>query len=716
MTVAIGSNAGRFVEEQSALRSTARSIAEGVPSERLFASVTERTGTLHGADISGVIRFEPDETIVPVAVWSESGDRVLVPGRWPLAGHRVATTILRTSEAAREERWNEVSGPTAEVVRDKLGIRSSVGSPIVVDGSPWGALFVHSRRERRFPPEAESRLNRFTELLGTAITNARVLDNLRHVAAEQSALLRVAQLIARGHPAETVFAAVAEELGKLTNVAGAKMLRFEPEESAMFVASWGPLEAGIPAGRRLSFEGNSVTAQIFETGKPARLEDYVNTKGELASILNREGMQSAVGAPIHVQGRLWGALMVGSVQADPLPSQTEERIERFAELVATSIENVEARTQVEQLAEEQAGLRRVAELVAKDSPAEAIFSAVAEEVGSLLNVSSSAVLRFDDDGTLLVLAAWGVPDMGEQVGRRLPISGDNTAELVIKTGRPARMDDQQGARGEIAEIVRQLGITSTISCPVIVNDRTWGAIAVNSLEPGPLPPDTEERVSKFTDLVATSIANVQARADLAASRRRIVAAGDQARRRVERDLHDGVQQRLVSLSLGVRGAQAILSSDPDGASEQLSRINAGLADTLEDVREISRGIHPAILTEGGLEPALRALARRSTVPVDLRLNVPGRLAETVEVAAYYVVSEALANIARHSHASRGEIRADLSDGVLLVTISDDGNGNAEPSSGSGLIGLRDRVEALDGNFVLASEPGSGTIIDISLPL
>jgi signal transduction histidine kinase len=415
----------------------------------------------------------------------------------------------------------------------------------------------------------------------------------------------------------------------------------------------------------------------------------VNAKGRLAAHLHSEGMQSAVGAPIVVDGRLWGALLVGSVQTEPLPTDTEERIAEFAELVATAISNLEARAEVERLAEEQGGLRRVAELVATESSADQVFSAVAEEVGMLLGVSSSAVLRFDADNTVVVLAAWGVPDMGRQIGRRLPIEGDNTAALVLKTGRPARMDDQSTASGPIA---------------------------VNSLEPEPLPPDTEERVGKFTELVATAIANVQARADLAASRARIVAASDETRRRFERNLHDGVQQRLVSLALAVRVAQTMLPPDLDDPHQQLSRVSQGLTDVLKDLRELSRGLHPAILSEGGLDPALRALARRSAIPIKLRLKVNNRLSEPIEVAAYYVVSETLANVAKHARASLVEISAEATNQLLDLTIRDDGIGGADLNHGAGLIGLGDRVDALGGTIAIVSRAGQGTSIHVELPL
>jgi signal transduction histidine kinase len=270
--------------------------------------------------------------------------------------------------------------------------------------------------------------------------------------------------------------------------------------------------------------------------------------------------------------------------------------------------------------------------------------------------------------------------------------------------------------GPIAEIVRELQITSTISCPVVVNGRPWGAIAVNSLEPEPLPPDTEERVGKFTELVATTIANVQARADLAASRTRIVAAGDQARRRFERNLHDGVQQRLVSLTLAVRGAQAMIPAAMEDPHSQLARIGQGLTDVLDDLRELSRGLHPAILSRGGLDPALRALARRSAVPIHLQLKIDGRLSEPVEVAAYYVVSETLANTAKHAQASQAKVSAETKPGVLELTIQDDGIGGADLERGSGLIGLADRVDAFGGKIKITSPAGSGTLVHVQLPV
>jgi signal transduction histidine kinase len=232
----------------------------------------------------------------------------------------------------------------------------------------------------------------------------------------------------------------------------------------------------------------------------------------------------------------------------------------------------------------------------------------------------------------------------------------------------------------------------------------------------PVPPDTERRLADFTELVATAIANAQAQADLKASRARIVASADQTRRRIERDLHDGAQQRLVSLVLQLRAARAAIPAELGELAADLEQVTAGLVGALEELREFARGIHPAVLSEGGLGPALRTLARRSAVPVELQLRAAGRLPEPVEVAAYFVVSEALANAAKHAHASSVTVAAEAADGVLRVSVRDDGVGGADPTHGSGLVGLKDRVEALGGRVVLRSDPGAGTALTVDLPL
>jgi signal transduction histidine kinase len=278
----------------------------------------------------------------------------------------------------------------------------------------------------------------------------------------------------------------------------------------------------------------------------------------------------------------------------------------------------------------------------------------------------------------------------------------------------ARIDNYEDVEAR-ASFARGLELKSVVGAPIVVEGRRWGVMVAWSTSES-LPADTERRMAGFTDLVATAIANAESRAELKASRARLVAASDHTRRRFERDLHDGVQQRLVSLSLELRSAEAMT---PPGFGElegRLARIGEGLTSVLDDLRELSRGIHPAVLSEGGLEPALKALARRSAVPTTLDLDVDERLAERVEMAAYYVVSEALANAAKHSQASVTEIRVASGGGVLDLTIHDDGVGGADPAQGSGLTGLTDRVEALGGKVAIASPVGEGTSLHVELPV
>jgi signal transduction histidine kinase len=290
-----------------------------------------------------------------------------------------------------------------------------------------------------------------------------------------------------------------------------------------------------------------------------------------------------------------------------------------------------------------------------------------------------------------------------------------TSAEVFRTGRSARFSsgaDYWSSRdGPLAEAGKRLGIVSQVSCPIVVEGGVWGVITVNAGEE--LPPDTEQRLEKFTDLVTTAIANAEAKSELAASRRRIVAATDEARRRIERDLHDGIQQRLIALTFRAR---ALIRKPPDELPGIAAELSEGLKDVSDELREIARGIHPTILTEAGLGSALRALARRSSVPIDVDLELHERLPAPVEVAAYYIASEALTNVAKHAQANAVKLSAAHSNGVLTLEVRDDGIGGVDATRGSGILGLTDRVEALGGRFALESPPGRGTTISVEFPI
>jgi signal transduction histidine kinase len=331
-----------------------------------------------------------------------------------------------------------------------------------------------------------------------------------------------------------------------------------------------------------------------------------------------------------------------------------------------------------------------------------------------MHLPVAAVQRYEDDDTTTVTAAWSDRAHPFQPGTRWPYHASGLGGRVRQTGRTGRVKDYSNRRGAFAAQARELGLQSVAGAPIIVDGTVWGLVTIASTD-GPLPDQTEDRLAEFTELVGTAIANAQSRTELSASRARIVAAADETRRRLERDLHDGIQQRLVSLALKARTIETMTPPPADEIRGELSLLADGLGPALDELREVSHGIHPAILSEAGLGPALEALARRSAVPVEADLKFGPRLGEHVEAAGYYIASEAITNVAKHAQASVIDMRADGCDGVLTLSISDDGIGGADPSRGSGLIGLKDRVEALGGTISVLSPPGHGTALHVQLP-
>jgi len=412
-------------------------------------------------------------------------------------------------------------------------------------------------------------------------------------------------------------------------------------------------------------------------------------------------------SPVRRTARMAERLAAGDLEARVPQSGTGDIavLERNFNSMAESLQH--NRAELGRLNEEQTALRHVATLVAEGSPANEVFSAVASEVGLLARADITRLLRFESDGTATVSGTWARSSDPVPEGARIAI-GETVAAHVRQSRMPAR-------RTEISPPDLPEGTYSAVGAPIIVNGALWGAITALSKIERPLREDTEVRMAEFTDLVGTAIANTQAHADLVASRARIVAAADESRRRIERDLHDGIQQRLITLALKLRTIDSDLP-DESPVREPLAAFDAELIEAVEDLREVSRGIHPAILSEGGLGPALRALARRSAVPVELDLDVGARLPSTVEAAAYYVAAESLTNVAKHANASVVELSAVLDDDRLQVTVRDDGAGGADASRGSGLIGLIDRVEALGGTLVCDSPKGRGTTVRIEIPL
>jgi signal transduction histidine kinase len=420
---------------------------------------------------------------------------------------------------------------------------------------------------------------------------------------------------------------------------------------------------------------------------------------------------SLLAVPVLSRGLLSAVLLLenrlirGAFTAERL-----DAVKLIAGQLAVSLDNAQLYAEFSRIADEQAALRRVATLVARGVGPDLVFTAVAEEVGALFGADGAAIERFEPNGERTVLGGYGFA-RAQPGSHRKPVSNSVMAS-VHATGRAARRD-ADASRPEATPAEAR----SAVASPIVVEGRVWGAVGVGS-RGDRLPPATEQRLAEFTELVATAIANTESQAELTTSRARIVAAADHARRRIERDLHDGAQQRLVSLALQLRTAQAAVPPELDALGAQLGAAAAEVTGALDELRETVRGIHPSILAAGGLGAALRALARRSPIPVHLDVRVDGRLPEQVELASYYVVAEAVTNAAKHARASALTVTvgADAADAVLRVEVSDDGTGGADFTRGTGLVGLKDRVEALGGRILLHSPYGAGTTLSMEVPL
>jgi GAF domain-containing protein len=698
----------RLADEQAALRRIATLVAGGVEPERLFGAVSEEAAATFQA-VAIIMRFEHDPPAsVVVGLSREIG--IAIGTRWPFEEGLTSTEVYRTGRSARLSAFDWASrrpSPFAEAAL-RAGTSSHVSSPILVEGKLWGVINLSATEE--LPPDTEQRLETFAELITTAIANADAGIAVRAAADEQGALRRVATLVAASAAPSDVFAAVTEEIAMVLDADATLLCRADPDGVAVVVGSWGEITPRL--GTRIPPGGRNLTTIVLDTGHPARIESYVDATGDASEVARSHGLRSAVGAPILVEGRLWGLVIAGTTGDEPLPPNAEERLAGFSELVATAISNAQAHEDLTGLAEQQAALRRVATLVARRVAPEVVFQAVAEEAGGLLGADISGLVRLESDDTVTVMA--GPPPGPYAAGERIAIDPGFVVHAVRETGRPARFETDNPTAEGMPDLVRSLGVRSAIASPIVVEEAIWGAVILGSFRAS-FPPETEQRLDDFTELAATAISNATARADLVASRARIVAAGDEARRRIERNLHDGTQQRLIALGLDLRSARAAIPEDQRAAHTALVGAEHDLEAILLDLRELSHGLHPPLLSRLGLGPSLQALARRSPIPVHLDVDLPERPPVPLETAVYYIVSEALTNAVKHSHAS--EISVTITGGEkLAASIVDDGVGDADPSGGSGLTGLLDRIDALGGSFALDSPPGGGTRISIELPV
>jgi signal transduction histidine kinase len=672
-----------LVEVQAALRRIAVVAAAGGPPEKVFEAVMAETSAMVGGALVTVTAFEEAgaETVVVAA----TGGHVPVGARLPVTGDSIPGRMWRSGRAERIDDY------------------TAVALPVVVDERLWGALSVSSRNGP-LPVAVEDRLAVLAEIIAAAVASLETHRSGRLLADEQAALRRVAELSAGGVPYPHVLRAIVVEASGLFDDAVVSMAESESEAGDVTgawlrIAVAGSTTDGPPAADP-SPEEDTVARRVLVTGEPARV---VDDSGSAATPVAR-----AVGVPVRVEGRTWGALVVTAGVRSLLPG-TEDRLEQFAHVAATTLTAAKSRDALGRLAREQAALRRVAELVARGAALAEVFDAIADEASRLLGGVVTDLFRFDDGLATIVAARSPV-----SVGVSTPIDEDTAIGRLRRAGGPLRLSTMAGTAR--ADEARELGIEVVVGVPVIVEGQVWGAL-ISSTPGDPLPADTENQLAEFAELAAAAIANAENKAKLRASRARVVATADEARQRLQRDVHDGAQQRLVQtvLALKLGLAAAAQGEDPvDLVREALEHAERATA----ELRDLVHGILPAALSRGGLHAGIDSLVAPLALPVDLDVTglPPGRLPSAIEVNAYFVVAEALTNVVKHARATEVRVTVSTEEDRLMVEVGDDGVGGADPRRGSGLTGLADRVDALNGTLSVTSLVGAGTTVRVALPL
>ena len=562
-------------------------------------------------------------------------------------------------------------------------------------------------------PDGRGAVVAFTDIEDRLRAEEALREHDDALASREASLRRIATLVG-GAASVEVFAAITREVAQVLRMALVIIWRNEPDRPATVVGAWSDRPHPFQAGTSWPVEERTAAALLPEAGRPTRIEDFGAIGGTIPDAIRETGVRAGTGAAIIVDGEVWGVMGAGVAEGEPLPAHIEDRLAEFTELVATAIANTASGEQLARLADEQAALRRVATLVAREAPPAEVFAAVAEELGRLLDVAATRLVRYEQDETTTIVSSWGRLADEAPVGTRMPLGGHNVISLVARTGRPARIDGYAEATGPIAGYGRRLNARGAVGGPIVVAGRCWGAMIVSSRETEPMPAGTEAWIEEFAELVATAIANVQARTDLAASRARVVAAADEERRRVVRDLHDGAQQRLVHTVITMKLARRALEHGDGTASALVTEAIEHAQQATAEVRELAHGILPAVLTRGGLRAGVEALASRMPVPVESDVSV-NRLPAGVEATAYFVVAEALTNVAKHARANGATVRAWVEDCTLRVRVRDDGVGGAR-LDGSGLLGLTDRLAALGGRLQVESPADGGTLVAADIPL
>jgi uncharacterized protein (TIGR02246 family) len=531
------------------------------------------------------------------------------------------------------------------------------------------------------------------------------------IAEERAALHRVAALVAQGVSDDWLFAAVNDEVAQLVGADATAMLRFEPDDTVTLAAAWSAIEGPLPIGERRPVD--DALRSLRADPRPLRFEPgELPVTGPFIEEAQQRGISTSVGVPILVDGRVWGVSFAAATGEKSFEGDTEARIAGFTKLVATAIANAQARAELQMLVEEQRALRRVTMLVAHGASQAEVFDAVAREASRIIGREPTALLRYDPDVMATTVAVRG--GLPLQLGTRSPTDGDTISGRILRSGRPARIDSYPDHGGPAAVLAHDVGMRAAVGAPIFVSGRIWGFILAMSAD-DPLPVGTEDRLSQFAELVGTAIGNAENHAELRASRARVVAAADESRRRIQRDLHDGAQQRLVHTLITLKQLKRELAAAGGPEADLVDEALEHAAQATAGLRELVHGIMPAALAHGGLRAGVHSIVDSMDLPVRVEV-LSDRLPAPVETTAFFIVAEALTNIVKHACAESASVRAECRDGALELEVSDDGVGGADRSRGTGLVGLTDRVAAGGGRIVITSPPGAGTTLAVTLPI
>ena len=687
-----------LADERAALLRVAELVAQAAPPAEVFGTVvTEASGLLLGQAMT-LTHFDGERELVVVA---SRGGPAPVGERIAFEPDTLPDRVLRRGAVVRVD---DYTGERDAELAATYDLTAAVSTPVKVAGAVWGMLTATSPVEP-LPPGTEQRLEQFAQLVAAAVGNSQARTELRALVDEQAALRRVAELSARGATAADVLQAVAVEGSRLSRVDFTTLLRYEADGSTEIVALDGA-PAGVALGMRASAEGEGAVQQLWRTGRPARVDDLAGVSGRWPQIAHGAGFAASVAVPILIEGTLWGALVVVS-RDQPLPRGIEDHLVRFGDLIGTTISAAEARLRLRALADEQAALRRVAELVARGTAPQEVFVAVATEASTLLGDLAAVLLRYEGEAAVAVATC----NSPAPLGLRVPAHAGTPTGQVLRTGRAVRVDTFDGT--PLADIARELGVASGVAVPIAVEGHVRATLTTSSPGP-PLPADTAARLAQFAELAAVAIANAETNAKLTASRARIVATADETRRRLQRDVHDGAQQRLVHALIALKQARDTVEAG-SAAARLVREALTNVERASSDLRDVVHGILPASLTHGGLRTGLESLVADLTLPVDMHVTTP-RLPAATETTAYFVVAEAVTNAVKHSQAQGVSLSVDIDGDTLVVEIRDDGVGGADPARGTGLTGLLDRVDAADGALTIISPNGDGTVVRAELPV